>query len=183
MGYTEFYENINSIGEKVKNLIDDRKDILIVSNSSCDGIISASLLIKSIWKLGGKATARFLSRFNGDNLSDLKNEDHEFYLFTDIGTGLSSSFNKIFSSDWIILDHKKINFAEMFTDDNNAILNPWKYDIDGNKEITSGGISYLLAKNLDKKFTDLSPLQSFLRWENIRMLVTKDLLLVLIMRY
>jgi single-stranded DNA-specific DHH superfamily exonuclease len=71
MGYTEFYENINSIGEKVKNLIDDRKDILIVSNSSCDGIISASLLIKAIWKLGGKATARFLSRFNGDNLSDL----------------------------------------------------------------------------------------------------------------
>ena len=158
MGYTEFYENINSIGEKVKNLIDDRKDILIVSNSSCDGIISASVLIKSIWKLGGKATARFLSRFNGDNLSDLKNEDHEFYLFTDIGTGLSELFNKIFSSDWIILDHKKINFAEIATDDNNAILNPWKYDIDGNKEITSGGISYLLAKNLDKKFTDLSPL-------------------------
>ncbi|MGH9997471.1 MAG: hypothetical protein ACRD7F_05620, partial [Nitrososphaeraceae archaeon] len=158
MGYTEFYENINSIGEKVKNLIDDRKDILIVSNSSCDGIISASLLVKAIWKLGGKSTARFLSRFSGDNLSDLKNEDHEFYLFTDIGTGLSELFNKLFSNDWIILDHKKINFAEIATDDNNAILNPWKYDIDGNKEITSGGISYLLAKNLDKKFTDLSPL-------------------------
>src|SRR5918994_1606453 len=158
MEYTEFYENVNSIGEKVKNLIDDRKDILIVSNSSCDGIISASLLIKAIWKLGGKATARFLNRFNGDTFSDLKKEDHEFYLFTDIGTGLSELFNKLFSSGWIILDHKKINFAEIATDDNNAILNPWKYDIDGNKEITSGGISYLLAKNLDKKFTDLSPL-------------------------
>jgi RecJ-like exonuclease len=158
MGYTEFYENINSIGEKIKNLIDDRKDILIVSSLTCDGIISASLLVKAIWKLGGKATARFLSRFNQDTFSDLRKEDHQFYIFTDIGTGLSELLTRLFSSDWIILDHKKINFTEIAADDNNAILNPWKYDIDGNKEITSGGISYLLAKNLSRKFVDLSPL-------------------------
>jgi single-stranded DNA-specific DHH superfamily exonuclease len=95
MGYTEFYENINSIGEKVKNLIDDRKDILIVSNSSCDGIISASLLIKAIWKLGGKATARFFSGFNGDTFSHLKNEDHGIYLRT-LALGYQSFLSSFF---------------------------------------------------------------------------------------
>lgn len=158
MGYSEFHENVNSISEKTKNLVDDRKDILIVSNSSCDGIISASLLIKAIWKLGGKGTARFLSRLDEEILTDLKKEDHDFYFFTDIGSGLSELFNKLFSKNWIVLDHRKISLNEIAIDDNNAILNPWKHDIDGDREITSGGISYLLAKNLDKRFLDLSPL-------------------------
>lgn len=158
MGYSEFHDNVNSISEKIKKLVDDRKDILIVSNSSCDGIISASLLIEAIWKFGGKGTARFLSKLDGEIFTDLKNEDHEFYIFADIGSGLSELFNKLFSKNWMTLDHKKISITEIAIDDNNAILNPWKYDIDGDKEITSGGIAYLLVKNLDKRFSDLSPL-------------------------
>jgi RecJ-like exonuclease len=158
MGYKEFYENVNLTSEKVKNLINDRKDTLIVSNSSCDGIVSASLLIRAIWKLGGKATARFVNKISQESIANLKSEDHEFYFFTELGTGLSELFNKFFSNEWIVLDHKKLSFAEIATDDNNAILNPWKYEIDGDNEVTSGGISYLLVKSMDKKFTDLSPL-------------------------
>jgi single-stranded-DNA-specific exonuclease len=158
MGYNEFYENINTISEKIKNLINERKDTLIVSSSSCDGIISASLLFRVVWKLGGKATARFVNTITQDGITDLRNEDHEFYIFSGLGTGLSEIFNKLFSKNWIIVDHKKLSFAEIATDDMNAILNPWKYGIEGNKEITSGGISYLLAKSLDKRFTDLAPL-------------------------
>lgn len=158
MGYSEFHDNVNSISEKIKNLVDDRKDVLVVSNSSCDGIVSASLLIKAIWKLGGKGTARFLNKFDGEIFTDIKNEDHDFYFFTDMGSGLSELFNKLFTKNWATLDHKKISITEIAIDDNNAILNPWKYDIDGDKEITSGGISYLLVKNLDKRFSDLSPL-------------------------
>jgi RecJ-like exonuclease len=108
--------------------------------------------------LGGKATARFVNKISQESIADLKSEDHEFYLFTELGTGLSELFNKFFSNEWIVLDHRKLSFAEIATDDNNAILNPWKYDIDGNKEVTSGGISYLLVKRMDKRFTDLSPL-------------------------
>lgn len=158
MGYREFHDSINSISEKIKNLVDERKDILIASNSSCDGIVSASLLIKAIWKLGGKGTARFLRIFDGNTFSDLKKEDHDFYFFTDIGSGLSEQFNKLFSNNWTTVDHNKISISEIAIDDNNAMLNPWKYDIDGDKEITSGGISYLVVKNLDKRFSDLSPL-------------------------
>jgi len=158
MGYSEFNENINSTSEKVRNLIDEKKDILIVSSSSCDGIISASVLIRSIWKSGGKASARFVNNFTQESIDQLKNEDHEFYFFTDIGTGFTELFNKLFSKNWVTIDHKKLSFAEMATDDNSAILNPWKYDIDGRKEISSGGICYLVAKNLDKKFAELSPL-------------------------
>ncbi|HEY6950720.1 MAG TPA: hypothetical protein VI146_08945, partial [Nitrososphaeraceae archaeon] len=158
MGYKLFYENLNLASEKIKNLITERKDIFIVSNSSCDGIIAAGLLVSAIWKMGGKATARFVNSISQESLANLKNENHEFYFFTALGTGLSESFNKLFSNDWIVLDHSKLSFSEMVTDDNSAILNPWKFDIDGNKEISSGGISYLLVKRLDKAFTDLSPL-------------------------
>lgn len=158
MGYSEFHDNVNSISEKIKDLADHRKDILIVSNSSIDGTISASILIKAIWKMGGKGTARFLNGLDGEILANLKKEDHEFYIFSDIGSGLSEHFNKLFSENWIMLDHKKISLTEIAIDDNSAILNPWKYDIDGDREITSGGISYLLAKKIDKSFSYYSPL-------------------------
>jgi len=158
MGYKLFYENLNLASEKIKNLIAERKDTFIVSNSSCDGIIAAGLLVSAIWKMGGKATARFVNSISQESLANLKNENHEFYFFTELGTGSSESLNKLFSNDWIVLDHSKLSFSEVVTDDNSAILNPWKFDIDGNKEISSGGISYLLAKRLDKAFTDLSPL-------------------------
>ena len=160
MGYKEFYENLNLTSEKLKNLITERKDTLIVSDSSCDGIISASILVRAIWRLGGKATARFVNNINQDGFDDLKNEDHDFYFFTDLGSGsgLSEFFSKLFSKKWILVGHNKLSFPEIATDDNNAILNPWKYDIDGDKEITSGGMSYFLVRNLDKRFADLSPL-------------------------
>ena len=158
MGYSEFHDNVNSISEEIKDLADHRKDILVVSNSSSDGIISASLLIKAIWKMGGKGTARFLNGVDGEILANLKKEDHEFYIFSDVGSGLSQLFNKVFSKNWIMLDHRKISLTEIATDDNSAILNPWKHDIDGDREITSGGISYLLAKKIDKTFSDFSPL-------------------------
>jgi RecJ-like exonuclease len=99
-----------------------------------------------------------VNKVSQESIADLKNEDHEFYLFTELGTGSSELFNKFFSNEWIVLDHRKLSFAEIATDDNNAILNPWKYEIDGDNEVTSGGISYLLVKSMDKKFTDLSPL-------------------------
>jgi RecJ-like exonuclease len=158
MGYNEFYENVNIICEKVRNLIDERKDILIISSSSCDGIISASILISSIWKSGGKASTRFENNLTLESIDQLKKEDHEFYLFTDIGTGFTELFNRLFSKNWAIFDHKKLSFSEVTIDDNNAVLNPWKYDIDGRNEISSGGIAYFVAKNLNKKFSDLSSL-------------------------
>jgi len=105
MGHNEFYGNINSISEKVKDLINDRKDTLIISNSSCDGIVSASLLTSAIWRLGGKATARIMNKPTRDSFEDLKKEDHEFYLFTEVGSGLSDfliSFILMTGLYWII---------------------------------------------------------------------------------
>jgi single-stranded DNA-specific DHH superfamily exonuclease len=180
MGYKEFYENVNLTSEKVKNLIDDRKDTLIVSNSSCDGIVSASLLIRAIWKLGGKATARFVNKVSQDSIADLKSEDHEFYLFTELGTGLSELFNKFFSKEWIILDHRKLSFAEIATDDNDAILNPWKYDIDGDKRLLGG--LYLLVKVWIKIYRSISACNCFCIGRISRCRGQRSQL-VLIMRY
>jgi len=110
MGYKQFYESLDLASEKVKNLINERKDTFIVSNSSCDGIISAGLLVSAIWKMGGKATARFMNSVSQESLANLKNENHEFYFFTEFGTGITESFNKLFSNDWIVLDHRKLSF-------------------------------------------------------------------------
>jgi len=46
----------------------------------------------------------------------------------------------------------------MSIDDNNQILNAWKYGIDGGKEISAGGMAYMVATTLDRKNKNLSPI-------------------------
>ena len=87
-----------------------------------------------------------------------KSEDHEFHVFVDVGVGLSKELRNSFGGNWLALNHDKISNEEITTDDENSILNPWKFGINGDTEISSGGISYLIAKAMDKKYQVLSPL-------------------------
>jgi RecJ-like exonuclease len=71
---------------------------------------------------------------------------------------MANDFQHALDNRWTIIDHHQIQEEELSTDDNNLILNSWKYGIDGGKEISAGGIAYMVAITLDKKNKDLSPI-------------------------
>jgi RecJ-like exonuclease len=56
----------------------------------------------------------------------------------------------------VVIDHHQIPDEEILTDDDSQILNAWKYGIDGGKEVSAGGMAYMVASTLDKTNRDLS---------------------------
>ena len=71
---------------------------------------------------------------------------------------MANEFNQALDNRWAIIDHHQIPQQEISIDDNNQILNAWKYGIDGGKEISAGGMAYMVATRLDRKNKNLSPI-------------------------
>jgi RecJ-like exonuclease len=91
-------------------------------------------------------------------LEQMRYENHDFYIITDLGGGMANEFNQALDNRWAIIDHHQIPEHEISIDDNNQILNAWKYGIDGGKEISAGGMAYMVATTLDRKNKNLSPI-------------------------
>jgi len=158
MGRKEFHRALTSSAEKLKTQICNGKDISILARNNSDGVVSAGILTFVIFNSGGRCSVRFVHDLTREVISRTKSEDHEFQIFADVGAGLSKEIRNSFGVNWLALSHDKISNEEITTDDENSILNPWKFGIDGDTEISSGGISYLIAKAIDKKYQMLSPL-------------------------
>jgi RecJ-like exonuclease len=158
MGRKEFFRTLTSSAEKLRTHIYEGKDISIIAKNSTDGIVSSAILTNVIFTLGSKCSIRFVPYLGPDTMYKIRNEDHDLFIFVDLGLGMSKELKNSFGNNWLTISHDKISSEEITTDDENCIFNPWKFDIDGDKEISSGGLSYLVAKSLDKNYSILSPL-------------------------
>ena len=63
------------------------------------------------------------------------------------------------ATKWLIIDHHQVpetGESKEQEHDDGQILNPWKYGIDGGKDVSAGGMAYMVASTLDPKNRDLS---------------------------
>ncbi|MBC7334430.1 MAG: hypothetical protein H5T85_08290, partial [Actinobacteria bacterium] len=87
MDFKEFKEKSESISELIENAIDERKQIIVCCHLDADGLTAGSIIGKSIYNEGGRAIIRTLSELNQNCITNLKNQEYDFYIFTDIGMG------------------------------------------------------------------------------------------------
>ncbi len=137
-----FCEKINSIKEKEYN---------ILVNASPDGIAAGSILANSLIKNNAAVSFRAVTKDILDSCEDSYN--NRFCIFIDFPSELIFKFQKTFKRG-IFINHDLIpeNQLDRITED---FLNPSKYGINGNYEISSSGISYLLGTKLKKDENDL----------------------------
>ena len=156
MGAKELKNSLLIKSQKLLKEIEQKKDIFIFTNSTVDGIISGSIILKSIFNNLGNATIRCSSGNIENSIDEIIKEKHDFYIFTDFNSNIINNINKIFNGDNFLF----INIDEITKSNNENthenILNPWTYNIDGQKEITSSGLAYFLVKNFDRNSNSLS---------------------------
>jgi single-stranded-DNA-specific exonuclease len=158
MGRKEFFRTLLASAEKLRNHVYEGNDISIIAKNSTDGIISSAILTSVIFSLGSRCSVRFAPCLVPKMVNEINNEGHDFTILTDLGIGISKVLRNSFGNEWLSFSHDKMSSEEITTDDENCIINPWKFDINGDKEISSGGLSYLAAKSLDKNYKILSAL-------------------------
>jgi RecJ-like exonuclease len=159
MSDKEICQALKAFCDKIEFMVENEKEISIISHLDADGIASGSIISSALARRGAKCAVRTVSDMTLNVLEQMRSENHDFYIITDLGGGMVNEFNQTLDNRWAIIDHHKIPEQEISIDDgNNQILNAWKYGIDGDKEISAGGMAYMVAITLDRKNKNLSPI-------------------------
>ncbi|MHB8546564.1 MAG: DHHA1 domain-containing protein [Nitrosotalea sp.] len=139
--------------DRVSDCIKTGKNISVITHLDCDGITSGSIVTKSLIRSGAKCTVRTVNEFSKNIIEKMKSDSRQFHIITDLGGGFAKDIDEALGEDWIVVDHHQIPHEEF---DNQKVINAWKYDVDGGKDVSAGGMSYLVSKALHKENTDLA---------------------------
>ena len=129
--------------------------IEIISHMDTDGISSAALLSKALDRLEIRHNVRFVRMLYEDIVEGLDPAD--LTIFTDLGSSqLENLRGKFLGHDAIIVDHHDPNKIEGWQE--LIHFNAHHHGLDGVQEISGAGMTYLVARELDRKNKDLSAL-------------------------
>jgi RecJ-like exonuclease len=155
MSSKEFQEALHSFCDKISDVISAGKEIAVITHIDADGITSGSIVTKALIRKDAKCILRTVSDLNPNNIVKLKDEGHEFYIICDLGAGLADRMEDAFGENYLVIDHHQLPDSEI---DNARVINAWKYSIDGGKDVSAGGMAYMVASTLDSRNRDLSAL-------------------------
>ncbi len=158
------------------NKIDKNETVRIVSHLDCDGICSASILVKALGNENRNYTVSIVQQLNARVMRELNDEDYKCIFFTDLGSSQVRHVREIFKDKKVfVLDHHELDTNDEISEkiigsnyDNelaiNAVnyyenvvhINPVLFGIDGGREICGAGVTYLFAKALSEKNRELA---------------------------
>lgn len=156
MGINELCQALKPFCEKINDVVENDNEISIITHLDADGIISGSIISMSLVRLGAKCTVRTVADMTLDVIEQMRFENHDFYIITDLGGGMANKLLRALDKRWVIIDHHQICQEEITADYNDQVLNAWKFGINGCNEICAGVMAYMVASTLDRKNRDLS---------------------------
>jgi single-stranded-DNA-specific exonuclease len=142
--------------EKLRTSVERGNEVAIITHFDADGITAGGIIAMALRRMGARYSVRAVSDMNSSVVENIKADAHDLYVITDLGAGWASNLRKALDEKWVIIDHHEITKEEILTDDDGQILNPWKFGIDGGREVSAGGMAYMVASALDLKNRDLS---------------------------
>ncbi|WP_232703616.1 single-stranded-DNA-specific exonuclease RecJ [Halobacterium wangiae] len=135
----------------------DADSVLLASHIDADGLTSAGIASTALERAGITHDVVFSKQLDDEEIAGIAAHDHDTVLFTDFGSGqLDSIAEHEERGDFtpVIADHHQPAEA-----DTQFHLNPLLEGVDGGKELSGAGASYVLARALlSDEATDLAAL-------------------------
>ena len=154
--YKEFEELIERTVSFFKTF-DINKPIRIIAHLDCDGLASCSILTKLLLLEKRKFVISVVHNLKDSFLKELASEYYENYIFLDLGSSQIIQIEKYLQrKKIIIIDHchiKENHVKENFQSERIVHLNPFLCGIEGHKEISCSGVSYLLSAKINNQIT------------------------------
>jgi len=135
----------------VADIIHKSKDVHIVTHIDADGISAGAIAAKTLQRMDKNYSLECVKQLDEMVLKRLLDENHDLVWFTDLGSGISTSYPEI---NKVITDHHMCPKDSDFS----FHLNPHLFGRDGSYDMSGAGAAYLVAKAIDKKNLDLSAL-------------------------
>lgn len=149
---------IEEVGEFLKEEASRNSKFVIVTHFDADGLASGGVFGKALIRLGAPFQVRAIEQLDEGALHKLVSLNGDVIIFSEIGSGYLNLISNVSEKKKIlIVDHHqpeaRLNEASRLLH-----LNPHEYGFDGAKEVSGAGMAYLVAKELDERNLDLSPL-------------------------
>ncbi len=130
--------------------------VLVVTHIDADGLSSGSIAFSALARKNFAVSVRAIPDLDPRAIEKLKADKFEFYLFTDLGSGLLGALSGAFGESFVVVDHHQIPEGDA---SHPRLINAWNYGYDGGEEACSATMAYALAKAFDDRGNqDLSAL-------------------------
>ncbi|MDI6723777.1 MAG: DHH family phosphoesterase [Methanobacterium sp.] len=139
----------------IKEHIEKDHIVRIISHNDSDGLSAAGVMCNAISKQGGKFHATIVPRLKEEFIKKLRQERYKLFVFCDMGSPYPQLISK-FKADSVIADHHQVLSEDEEKYDNVVHVNPHLFGLDGTRDISASGVSYLSVKGMNN--VDLSGL-------------------------
>ena len=134
--------------DMLKEHIEKDSIIRIISHNDADGISSAAVIANALAEEDVQFHTTIIPRLREDIVNQLRSEKYDLFVFSDMGSPFIKEFNS-YKHDVIVADHHQVNDVE--AESNVVHVNPHLFGIDGSKDLSGAGSTYLSIRDLDKK--------------------------------
>lgn len=140
----------------IRENVSHRAPILLVTHFDADGLCAGSIMLSATRRMDAAVHLRVIENLNEKALEEIDRVESDLIIFTDIGSGyLDVISNVLKKRDIVIADHHQ-SLGE--PPPRLHHFNTHLLGFNGSDEISGAGTAYLIAKSLDTKNVDLSPL-------------------------
>jgi RecJ-like exonuclease len=152
-------ENMVKQARIIAGILESANFIRIISHYDCDGISSASIMVKAFIRAGKNFHLSFVNQLDEKKIEEAAKDAKErgmIVMFLDLGSGFLTEIQKHFNDKTtaIICDHHQVK-GDIYSK-NILHLNPVLYGIEDN--ISGSGVTYIVARAMSEKNRDLSEL-------------------------
>ena len=133
----------------LKEHLDKDHVVRVISHNDSDGISAAGVICNAITQEGGKFHVSLVPRLKEEVLEKVSREKYKLFFFCDMGSGYVERIAKL-KGQAIIADHHQT--MDSTGDDEESLIhvNPHLFGLDGTKDVSGSGVTYLTVRPLDK---------------------------------
>jgi len=144
-----------SLSPDLLKLARNGKRIMVVTHIDADGLCSGSLVLAALMRKGANVALRTLPELDRPAIESLASQGYDFYIFTDLASGLVPELEASLGARFLVLDHHQAPEEDLVK---LSVVNAWAFGYDGGREACSSSVAYFFASALDPANRDLSPL-------------------------
>jgi single-stranded-DNA-specific exonuclease len=141
--------------KRIAQLRREHKRVLIVTHIDADGISSGSIAFHALLRTGAIVSVRAIPDLDRRAIEALKSDRFDYYLFTDLGSGLITELTDTFGDNYMVVDHHQLPPDQAMLPN---VFNAWGFGYDGGVEACSSTMAYFLATAIDERNKDLAHL-------------------------
>jgi len=133
----------------LKEHLDKDHVVRVISHNDSDGISAAGVICNAISQEGGKFHVTMVPRLKEEVIDRLSREKYKLFFFCDMGSGFVERIGQL-KGQAIIADHHQTMDATGDEEESLVHVNPHLFGLDGTRDVSASGVTYLTVKPLEK---------------------------------